>query len=325
MIYTIDSSMLEQNINLYHKFGCLAYPIKTNDSKEIITLIDRYFSPQDTYLISSISHYNILKSCDISPDRITFINILSLNKDREYLYQEGVRSFVFGDLYKLHEFYITHKDISIIIRISLREINSQASILGMSLEDYFRVFDKENVSVELYFDRAIDMVSVTYFGIMDILSSYPVKLYNFGGLSLSILDNVVDVPNLRIEVGEGLLNRCIDCITTVLHKSDHTIFIETGIYGGMLDSVLYNKKFNLRYYNYHFTSEYTTENTVKVLVCGGSCDTKDILGYYYISPACYNSLYEGGNIIIENVGAYFDVFHMRYASDIKSIYRVKEN
>lgn len=325
LVYTVNKLKIKENIDFYHQFGRVFYPIKTNDSYEIIKIIDSYLDYEDCYLISSISHYSILKFCGISPDRMIFINVLTSNEIRSQIYDLGVRQFIFGDYKSLVRFCFLYKDIRVGLRLSLSEFNSDANVIGVQRYEIGKIleFSKSHsldLGLQLYFDRnVID----SHYSLLRECSTYindldtDFKFVNIGGLERDLYKEAKNFfGNFNLEVGEGLLNNAVDCRTKVSLKTDKAVFLEIGIYGGMLDSILYNKKFVLRVESSQLTLQETYENTKKVLICGGSCDTKDILGYYYMSEDTFNSLHTGTEVIVENTGAYFDVFQMRYASDI---------
>lgn len=318
LFFEINKNVIKSNVKYYSQFGRLFYPIKTNDNFEVLKIIDKYLSNEDGYLISSRSNFEMLRFCGISPDRMIYINAISSFEVRNELYNNGVRSFVFGDIYNFKKFCFRHRDINIYLRLALSDND-----IGMSKKEFEKCVEwlKNNgikFNVELYFTRDSknnhESILNNY---LEYLKSFEFNEINIGGLNEKLLPN-----NANLEIGENLLKGAINCKTKLLLKKNDKIYLESGIYSGMLDVVLYNKRFDIIFEDIKVSDSYSDYYNKSILICGGSCDSKDILGVYYINCSDFDKLYNGMDVTILDTGAYFNVFNMSYASDIQKVYKV---
>lgn len=338
MVYKVYPSRIKRNIKKEQKRGNVFYPIKTNDSSKIIKIIDKYLSIKDGYLISSKSHLGVLIDCEISLDRVVYINCVSPNEVRNEIYDLGVRQFIFGDFESFVEFYRTHKDIKVGFRLRISQftdyykgfVDCPLGMFKSEFEEAIEYCNKEGVSfgIQMYFTR--DTVKfhkrmlqnlISYIRDLNILYDF----INLGGLSDNFCEIKKYFSSINIEVGERLLHYAVSCNTKLLAKKGNTLFIDASVYNGMLDALIYNKKFS--YYfgdisldGIHCISlahDSSARHTKRVVVCGNSCDSKDILGTYWMMEDEFNYLYAGMPIEIVNVGAYFDVFQMRYIDNVE--------
>ena len=61
-------------------------------------------------------------------------------------------------------------------------------------------------------------------------------------------------------------------------------------------------------------------HNIEVYICGGSSDSGDVIGTLYVSEDCFNKISVGSEILIKDVGAYFEEFFMSYGGDINKVY-----
>ena len=96
--FLFNPNKLIYNYNGYKKLGNIFYPLKTNSNDMIIYNLKKIFNPEDGFLISNTKHYDILRKLNVTPDRMCLINVLSGNGTIKYLYNQGVRFFVFDSI-----------------------------------------------------------------------------------------------------------------------------------------------------------------------------------------------------------------------------------
>lgn len=104
---------------------------------------------ENGYLISSISHFEILKGANINPLKMCFINVLAEKETVKYLYDNGVRFFTFDNLNVLIEFskYADLSKVKIAIRLSTTQVfKYKFTHLGADLEECLQIisFLKDN-------------------------------------------------------------------------------------------------------------------------------------------------------------------------------------
>ena len=103
------------------------------------------------------------------------------------------------------------------------------------------------------------------------------------------------------------------------------IIIKNGIYSGFLDILLYDKKFDFYLKidsdKYVSISNYMDDkHNYEIKVCGASSDSRDILGTLFLNEKYKNELKVGNEMIIKNIGSYFEEFFMSYGGDINIKY-----
>ena len=122
---------------------------------------------------------------------------------------------------------------------------------------------------------------------------------------------------LIIEPGRYLLDPCIDMqveITAIREKQGKKlIFINSGIYNGLLDVVVKRKRFKLvalKKAEDYSCAEYT--------ICGCSADISDVLGEYVLPE----NLQVGDALRILNCGAYCSEMATPFCKNKKANYTV---
>jgi diaminopimelate decarboxylase len=86
------------------------------------------------------------------------------------------------------------------------------------------------------------------------------------------------------------------------------VVIKSSIYGGLIDEVLYNKRFEMFFEDKNgnqtpiIRDKNATNNLIQFYICGGSPDSGDRFGFGYVDDDKY--LKSGTKIIIKDVGTY---------------------
>lgn len=318
MTYVIDEKRFESNFNKYRRNRGLVYPLKTNDSFEIINLVKKYFGSEDYYLISSKGHYSALKFCGIPEDKMIYTNVCSSFETLEEFYYLGIRNFMFGDFNTLRRFLYKHMGASIGLRLSLYEFTDSASRLGMTISDFEKSVDLLEVmhlsyGVQVYLDRGIQDVDTVVKNVKEYICKFNnITFLNYGGVDVDL--GIATVS--RYEIGDNLLKGVVDCEVNVEKLVNGILYVNTGIYAGLLDKILYNKSFDISVDNQVLPKKKSDNYSISLDILGSVCDTKDIIGRYYVNNYILDCISLSKKITVLDTGAYCDVFRTRYADDI---------
>ena len=126
-----------------------------------------------------------------------------------------------------------------------------------------------------------------------------------------------------------MVGNTFDMITKVIRlkniKDKSIVIIKNGIYSGLLDVLLYNEKF--QFYLKTINNDYIefshvkdNEHDYEIYMCGGSSDSGDIIGTMYINKKYRDEIKIGTEILIKDIGSYFEEFFMNYGGDINKVF-----
>ena len=348
--FIFDRKQLINNYSEFKKFGNIFYPLKTNSNPYIVNCLNNIYQSNDGFLISNIEHYKLLINCGISPKKMCLINVLSSNDSIKYLYLKGVQFFVFDDFDSLLKFskYADFIKCKISIRINIMEFFPNIfSHLGASMDECFRMLDFlndrcSNIGISFYIPTCIKdkykSLKKILFRISSIFKAYNIQFLSIGGLT-SYLDFEQDdfdsikiklnLDEIILEPGKYLVDNTFHLKTKIvrskLFHDKKIIIIKNGIYSGFLDILLYDKKFDFylkidsdKYVS--FSNYVDDKHNYEIKVCGASSDSRDILGTLFLNEKYKNKLKGGNEIIIKNIGSYFEEFFMSYGGDINIKY-----
>lgn len=350
--FYFNKNKLIHNFNDFSYLGNIYYPLKTNTNEVIIkTLQPLIEKGNNGYLISSIYHFEVLKSANVNPLKMCFINVLAENNTVKYLYDNGVRFFTFDNLNTFIEFskYADLSKVKIAIRLATTQVfNDKFTHLGADFEECLKIFSflKNNkckdYGISFYIqnnlkaeDNALERI-LRY--IQENYNNLGINFVSVGGLKQSkeiskeTLENFKEklkISQIILEVGRHLVENTIAMETKIIREktinSMKTVIIKNGIYSGFFDILLYNKKFpiylkskNGREIKVEY--EKSEESNYEFFMCGGSSDSGDKIGLMYINSKYKNELKTGTKFIVKDVGAYFEEFFMPYSNDLKKVF-----
>ncbi len=151
--FYFNKDKLIQNFNEFSELGDIYYPLKTNSNEVIIRTLQPLIEEKENgYLISSISHFEILKGANVNPLKMCFINVLAEKNTVKYLYDNGVRFFTFDNLNALIEFskYADLSKVKIAIRLSTTQVfQHKFTHLGTDLEDNDKRYEDVKKIIEI--------------------------------------------------------------------------------------------------------------------------------------------------------------------------------
>lgn len=350
--FYFNKDKLTQNFNDFSEMGNIYYPLKTNSNEVIIKTLQPLIEEKENgYLISSISHFEILKGANINPLKMCFINVLAEKGTVKYLYDNGVRFFTFDNLNALIEFskYADLSKVKIAIRLSTTQVfEHKFTHLGADLEECLKIFSFlkngkcNDYGISFYIQNNLKAEDNVLEKILKYIqqnyNNLKINFISIGGLKqskeiskkkLEDLKNELQIKQIILEVGRYLVENTIEMETKIIREktinNKKTVIIKNGIYSGFFDILLYNKKFPI-YLKSRNDGEIKVEyekskiNDYEFFMCGGSSDSGDKIGLMYISSKYKDELKIGTKFIIKNVGAYFEEFFMPYSNDLKKVF-----
>ena len=121
-----------------------------------------------------------------------------------------------------------------------------------------------------------------------------------------------------------IVNDCIDLKTRIIDVKNinkkQFVVIQNGIYTGFLDKIIFNKKYEMMLLmnENNFEIRYKKDKICNhgFYLFGGSSDTLDFLGKYYINKRASKNLIIGQNVLVKNVGAYFEEVFTSYCNNL---------
>lgn len=347
--FIFNTKTLINNYSNYKEIGDIYYPLKTNSNEKIISSLESIYNVNDGYLISNLNHFKILTSMGISPSKICLINVLSEKETVKYLYDNGVRFFIFDNMKSLMDYslYANFSESKIAIRLNTMEVFDDTLMhLGASTKECIEMlsFLKEkcqSIGISFYlqtkikdevgaFEKMLNYIQMN-FNNMNISFINMAGLKNYNEINKDYLINFKKNMNLKqiiLEPGKYLVGNTMDMVTKIIRikkLSNKTILIiKNGLYSGFLDVLLYKEKFNLSIKlddNKLLPLDYdmNDQSNYEIYMCGGSSDSGDVIGTMYINKNILDNIKINQEIIVKNVGAYFEEFFMNYGGDIEKV------
>ena len=346
--FYLKKNVLISNYNDYSKIGQIYYPLKTNSNETVLKeLIKLYENTDNGFLISHISHFDKLIKLGVSPEKMCLVNVISDEDVIKYLYDHGVRYFTFDNIESLSNFlsYADSSKIKISIRLNIFEVFGVYSHLGAKTKNCYEMLDLlikkqiNNYGISFYLQKETfpehNVLNEMLDYIKDNFSNYAMKFINIGG---AIKPNEIDINKLNevkkavsasyiiVEPGRYLVGNAGYMETVIIKKQlDNTFIISNGIYSGLLDCLLYKKKFELflKLNSKTVKLKYEPfEGSKELIICGSSSDSGDKIGKFYIDSYLYEEIDIGTVIIVNNALAYVEEFFMPLGGDLMIKYHI---
>lgn len=349
--FCFNKKKLIENYDGYKKIGTIYYPLKTNTNSMLLNALKEIMNEEDGFLISNTYNFEVLKELNVSPQKMCLINVVSTNDTIKNLYEKGVRQFVFDDFNTLKSFcsYAQLEECKIFIRLNTVEIFTDTIMhLGATIPECHKMLelikDKcQKVGISFYLqgiiknrenalEKILDCIyqnfntsSLSFISIAGVKSSEEINVDYINKIKESL-----GLKEIILEPGKYLVGNTFDLLTKVVKtkeiKDKKIIIIKNGIYSGLLDLILYDEKFKLYFKNKEnkyikFSYIKDDKYNYEVYMCGSSADSKDIVGSLYIEEKYKDEIRVGNEILIKDVGSYFEVFFMPYGGDINIIYK----
>ena len=323
MKFIIDKEKIKENYKKYSQYGRVFYPVKANSNKEIIKIIKELFSYEDRFYISNVSQ--VTSEMD---GYLALMNPLMSNENIKGLYEKGCKFFVFDDINKLKNFlkYAKIEETEIALRICTMEINKEViTNLGASMVEIKEMLEMikkaKRVGIQFYLNPELKKKDAHCLEkMLKILPYENIDFLSIGGipnfeLNIDMIRKIQQDKNIKqiiFEPGKDLIENTVSLETNIIKVKDNIITIENGIYSGFLDLLLYNKQFDI-YIDEHLLTAQPDDKKKKIHLFGGSADSADRLGTYYIDDI---KITKESRVLIKNVGSYFEEFFMNYGKNI---------
>lgn len=346
--FYLNKEILRQNYIEYSKIGQIYYPLKTNSNATVIKELNELYQNSDNgFLVTHISHYYKLINLGISPKNMCIVNIITEDKDIKFFYKNGIRYFTFDNIQQLENFleYANSEEIKIAIRLNIIEVFDVFSHLGATTKECKNMLELlsskkvQNVGLSFYLQKELlpqtDILNKMLDYIESNFKNYKMSFLNIGGAikpkdidvnRLNEIKTSLDINNIIVEPGRYLIGNAGYMETNIIKKKSDSVFIiKNGIYSGLLDALLYNKKFELylKVNDKLIPLQYEEfDNSKEFILCGASSDSGDIIGKLYIESNYYKYLVPNAIIIVSNALAYVEEFFMPLGGDIIKKYTV---
>ncbi len=333
--YYFNQSRLMQNFEAYAKLGIVCYPLKTNSSKELIAFLKPVLKEKGGFfLVSTPWHYQSLLNIGVLPSEIALINVLCDDEFIKKLYKEGVRAFSFDNLLSLKKFleYADDRQCKISLKLNISNAFKKHSHLGLEKADFIAgcklIKDRfDEVGINFYLPHSIKYKN----NILEKMLNYIIKNFqslgitfaNIAGLkeASAISPNVISqfksqlsLKQVYLEPGQYLLENVFDLCTNIIRFKEgkrKELIIQRGIYSGMLDCLLYKKQFGLYFIAGNrkiYLKKKAGHRLVSLYLFGGSGNSDDFLGRYYLTKEEMELLKTQSRIYLHNIGSYFEEF-----------------
>ena len=355
--FSVNSNKLLSNLKAFNNLGNIYYPLKPNGDVEILNELIRMSKENDInlgFLVTNISHLDRLLKIGVETSNIGTINVLLDDSDIKYFYDQGVRYFTFHNLNQIANFskYADLKSAKINVRLSIVEPFGSFSHLGASTEEckqmltLLKSLGCIDYGISFYLQKEIiktpNSLEFMLDYIVDNFQGFEMSFINIGGakkpeeidkIKLDQTRETLGVKNHILEPARYLVGNAIDMETRIIEtkqiNNKPCIIIKNGIYAGLVDVLLYQKQFEykLKTNDGLITLESSANNTAnyEFSMCGGSSDSGDRLGTYYIDEKYKELLKPGTTLIIPNAGCYVSEFFMPLGGDLTKQYKFYES
>lgn len=348
--FNVDYNGIEKRYYEFLDIGEIYYPLKTNSNIALLKFLIKIFDKNNSgFLISHLSHFNKLKKLGVNPKKMCLINVLAEDDFVKDMYKKGVRYFTFDNVNSLNEFlkYANLSKVRISVRLCISEIFNEFSHLGGNLEECKEMLkllsgtECKNFGLSFYLQKEVVIKENALDKMLDFIISnfngYRLDFVNIGGskrpseINLNKINEVKSKFNINkiiLEPGRFLAGEFIDMETRIIKVKKvldkNVIIIKNGIYSGLLDALLYNKKFDIRLKlesgEIKLNNEYSEETNCEIFLCGASSDSGDRLGSYFINSKYIEKLNINSKLVIRFAGAYVEEFFMPLGGDLEIKY-----
>lgn len=347
-VFYFDKVRFKENFDSYSTLANICYPMKANSCEILIsTLHPMILKNKGYFSVSTISHFDTLTKLKVSPDSISLINVLMDQSNIKYLYDKGVRFFTFDKFVSIKSFLeYADENCKISLRLSINEVfSTHHSHLGASLQEIRQMFYQINtknkhIGLSFYIPPKLknkkNALNKMFNFIEKNLSDLDFEFICISGLKeanklnkqkLESFKRTLKLTKLYLEPGQYLLEQTFVLKSPIIRIDSKNLVIKNGIFSGLLDKLIYNKHFDF-YFKHEadiirFKHKWNL-GLKKIYLYGGSGDSADILGKYYLNKEEIKLLKHEKYIYIDNVGAYFEEFYINHGGDFNIEYIIKE-
>lgn len=321
----------------YKKTADVYYPIKANDNRYVIEAV---IENDASFEVDSIQHIKkLIGFYNVNANKIIYSFPIKKKSDLLLAKSLGVVKYVvdsYEEYYKIKE---TIKKPQFIIRLSANALVSGLDVFqdkwGFSPSQIPSVIKKiiqdggELYGISFYLSSEINSYE-NFIKVLDYLKTIDLSLFHMvdigGGINIETLNRLSNKVNdikalthgrqIIVEPGKDLLDPCFEMRVSIMAIKEsfdgkNKIFIDAGIYNGLLDVIIKDKQFEI--------VDTKGDQHASYYICGCSSDVSDYIGLYSLS----STLQVGDELIIKGCGAYSAVMATNFYSMPKSKVKVK--
>lgn len=333
--YLFDKDLFLNMLRKYQEYGKVYFPVKANDEREIISAIK---DSNAAFEVDSIEHIqSLINEYNISVDNILYSFLIRKEEDIRLALSLGVRNFVIDSFDEYKKIISQSDKAKFVVRINVLEMLNQKVLpaqnkWGLNLSEAKQIINELRsrstyvCGISFYIPAEIEHQQSFEIILKSLISNFKELDVDFinigGGISLEQLDaflpllqdvkSAINAEDILIEPGRHLLNPCIDMVVSVtaikLVNSNRLVFIDAGIYSGLIDCIVKNKKYRLEDKKINVDSVCSP-----AYICGSSSDISDTLGAYELR----NDLSVGDLLYIKDCGAYSYVMQTNFYAKSK--------
>jgi len=328
--YAFDRERFTALVRDYVNYGKVYFPVKANDDPLVISEINKN---KCGFEVDSIEHIiKLIKKCGVSPEKLCYSYPIREDADIRWALKLGVRLFVVDSFEEYGKIIRRSSNAKFVVRINVvgilkDKLEHEQNKWGLSLPEakslisQIRKGRRNLAGVSFYITSEIhqeDAFEAVLNAIASNFANLGIEFINIGGgIALNKLKTMdsclekakktVGAKYIVLEPGRHLLNPCIDMVVSIVSirkiNANRLVFINAGIYTGLLDAVVKNKKFPIV-----DEQQKSTSTLVKAYICGSSSDISDTLGEYDLRA----DLAVGGMLVIKECGAYSAVMQTHF-------------
>lgn len=341
MKYILNSKALIYSAKKYSESASLYYPVKSNNSYIVVQTLDPYIAG---YEVASFAHIKLLiKKHGVVPSRILCSSPIKSKKQIKEALRYGVARFVVDNLEEVKTICeLSHTKVEFIVRLDVTDFIKTDYVLkwgaglNCSLKIIEYIIQQQHCfkGVSFYLPQEISNLE-NFQTMVELINNY-YSQYNFevldigGGVThrtVSVICGMIqsqlkmDKISIWIEPGRHLLDPNISMLVKIVdireRSGNKLLFIDSGIYSGLLDAIIKSKKFKI----IPERQMDGKESTVMYMVCGDSPDIIDVLGEYELPI----DLKVGDKLKILECGAYCSVLETNFCNSKRASYYIADS
>lgn len=344
MKYIINRQNLISTVKDYSVNAQVYYPVKANTNRHVVKILDPLIAG---YEVASIYHLiYLITKFQVEPHRILYSAPIKTNSQIKKALSLGVKNFVVDNIDELKRTIrlADNNSLNIILRVDIADfIDVRRSVFkwGASINDILFMKEliakstQQYIGLSFYIPQEVDNVNnfVTVIdGIASSIGFHDCKVIDIGGGITSadvksIIPQIKSKYDLRnvdfiVEPGRHLLNPNIDLVVKVIdireRQGQRLVFIDSGIYSGLIDAVVKNRRFEISYNN---KKRQLSNKAEQCLICGDSSDISDVLGIYDLPQ----NIKVGDELMISECGSYCSELDTDFCKNKRAVYHVDDS
>lgn len=345
MMYLINRQNLISTVKGYSVNARVFYPYKANTNRHVVKILDPLIAG---YEVASIYHLTyLITKFRVEPQRILFSAPIKSNSQIKKALSLGIKNFVIDNIDELKRTILLADNIplNIILRVDISEfIDAQQSVFkwGASINDILFMkellakSEQQYVGLSFYIPQEVDSVNnfmTVIDGIESLLGFHDCKAIDIGGgISSADVESILSQIKSKYELGEvdfivepgrHLLNPNIDLAVKIIDirekQGQKLVFIDSGIYSGLMDAVVKNRRFEISYMNNK--KRQPSDKMEQCLICGDSSDISDVLGIYELPK----NIRVGDELIISGCGSYCSELDTDFCKNKRANYYIVDS